>query len=146
MSILDRKNAGYVMSDRLCFGNKASGFGVRVLEGLDFLSLLKDHQTFLNKNLFWYKYEDIFPHVAALWLTGFYDADFLVDLQKHYFSVYKKEIVTQPLLSGSEIMRILNIKPSRQVGEIKERLILAQLEGIVKTKEEAEKLVKNIKI
>lgn len=134
------------MSDRLCFGSKAYNFGTRILEGLAFISLVKNSQTFLNKNLFWYKYEDIFPHITLLWLTSFSDVDFLVDLQNHYFSIYKKEIVTQPLLSGSEIMRILNIKPSKQVGLIKEKLILAQLEGIVKTKEEAEKLIKNIKI
>lgn len=58
---------------------------------------------------------------------------------------YREEIVSKPLLSGLEIMNILNLKPSKEVGNIKERLFMAQLEGKVKTKDEAIRYVENLK-
>ncbi len=42
-----------------------------------------------------------------------------------------------PLLNGNEIMKILNIPPSPTVGKVKNELIKLQLEGKLKTKEEA---------
>jgi len=50
----------------------------------------------------------------------------------------------EPLLNGYEIMALLNIPEGRAVGEIKRKLLEAQLEGIVRTKEEAVEFVKRI--
>lgn len=47
------------------------------------------------------------------------------------------------LLDGKEIMELINIKPSKQVGILLSMLLEAQLEGIVKTKEEAVVYIKN---
>lgn len=141
---MNKKSVKYVLSEQLLFGNKASNFGVRVVEGFEFLKSIKDSPSEFDKNLFWYRYEDIFAHIAVLWLTYSLDGNFLSSLQKHYFSVYKTSIVTQPLLSGTEIIRILNIKPSKQVGEIKEKLMMAQLDGKIRTKDEAIEFIKNI--
>ena len=47
------------------------------------------------------------------------------------------------LLSGNEIMEMLNIKPSRELGEIINALKEAQLSGEILTKKEAVKFVKN---
>lgn len=145
MSILNKKDIKCLLSDRLLFGSRASSFGERLVEGFKFLEVVKESQSDFNKNLFWYKYQDVFPHIAILRFAHFYDDGFIYDLQNHYFSVYKVSVVSQPLLSGNEIMRILNIKPSKQVGEIKERLMMGQLEGKIKTKEDAVKFIKNIK-
>jgi len=67
----------------------------------------------------------------------------LNELEKYYESV--KNIATQPkpLLDGKEIMEILNLKPSKLIGEIIEELIEAQLCDEIKTKEEAILYIKN---
>ncbi|HPA25295.1 MAG TPA: HD domain-containing protein [bacterium] len=44
-----------------------------------------------------------------------------------------------PLLDGVEIMRLLKIKPGKEVGELKEKLREAQLIGKIKNKSEAKK-------
>lgn len=46
------------------------------------------------------------------------------------------------LLDGNEVMQILNIKPSRQLGEIMNKLHEAQLSGDITTKEEAVLFIK----
>ncbi len=65
-------------------------------------------------------------------------------MQEYYFNIYTKEIIEEPLLSGKEIMEILNLKPSPKVGKIKELLLKAQIEGKIKTKEEAVGFIKSI--
>jgi len=67
----------------------------------------------------------------------------LDELEKFYIEA--QNIVRNPksLLDGREIMEILNIKPSKKVGEIINSLIEAQISGEIKTKEEAKKFVLN---
>ena len=48
------------------------------------------------------------------------------------------------LLDGREIMEILNIAPSKRVGEIIEALIEQQLMGNIKTKPEAVNFIEKI--
>lgn len=82
-----------------------------------------------------------------MYLVYFDDGEeFIKQLQQHYFCNYKIEIIKEPLLTGTDIVKILGINPSKQIGIIKERLISAQLEGKVKTKEEAVEFIKTIKI
>lgn len=49
------------------------------------------------------------------------------------------------LLDGNDVMKILNIKPSKQLGQIMNALHEAQLSGDVTTKEKAVEFIKNIK-
>ena len=48
------------------------------------------------------------------------------------------------LLSGNDVMDILNIKPSKKLGEIMDALHEAQLSGDVLTKEHAIEFVKKL--
>ena len=50
----------------------------------------------------------------------------------------------KPFLDGHEIMEILNIPQGKLVGEIKERLLSAQEEGRVRSKDEAVEFVKSL--
>lgn len=60
-----------------------------------------------------------------------------------YYNKVKNEVKNPaPLLSGKEIMDILNLKPSKLVGEIKDSLLEAQLSGEVKTPLEAINFIK----
>lgn len=68
----------------------------------------------------------------------------LKNLLDFYISV-KEGIKPLPkLLSGEEIMHILNLKPSKTLGNVVKRLHEAQLEGNVNTKEEAIIFVKSL--
>ena len=109
------------------------------------IEILKgQYRDFFQMNLFWYNYKDvaIYSFIIVLSVKA-QMKDFIITIQKHYFQNYLGKIVDRPLLSGSEIMRLLNLKPSKEVGIIKEKLILAQLRGEVKTKEEAVDYLKN---
>ncbi|MBQ9150568.1 CCA tRNA nucleotidyltransferase [bacterium] len=66
----------------------------------------------------------------------------LEELKKYYESV--KDIVASPkaFLDGREVMEILNLKPSKKVGQILEELKELQLSGEIKTKEEALEFLK----
>ncbi len=62
----------------------------------------------------------------------------------YYFDVYRKEIIEKPLLSGKEIIEILGIEPSPLVGKIKKALLEKQIEGVIRTKEQALEFVRNL--
>lgn len=47
------------------------------------------------------------------------------------------------LLDGNDVMKILNIKPSKQLGEIMNALHEAQISGEVTTKEQAVEFINN---
>ena len=49
------------------------------------------------------------------------------------------------LLDGEEIMRLLDIKPSKELGFIIKELHQAQLDGVVNTKEDAIKFITKLK-
>ena len=107
-------------------------------------------------NFWWYENKNIAPHLFLLSFADCYatseDQGFLKEIinfskfmQEYYFNVYLKEIIEEPLLSGKEIMQILDIQPSKKVGEIKNKLLKAQIEGLIKTKQQAIFFVSNIK-
>lgn len=48
------------------------------------------------------------------------------------------------LLDGADVMRILGMKAGQRVGEILEKLLHAQLEGKIRSREEAENFLKNL--
>jgi len=140
---LDENEFEKVCKERLLIPEKPFKFmkstrkaAVEILKG--------QYRDFFQMNLFWYNYKDvaIYSFIMVLAVKSQFK-DFILNIQKHYFENYLGKVVDEPLLSGSEIMRILDLKPSKEVGIIKEKLILAQLKGEVKTKEEAIQYVKN---
>lgn len=48
------------------------------------------------------------------------------------------------LLDGNDVMKMLNIKPSKQLGEIMNALHEAQMSGDITTKEQAEAFIVNL--
>jgi len=67
----------------------------------------------------------------------------LDELEKFYLEAQNIMQEPESLLNGREIMEILNIKPSRRVGEIINMLIEAQISGEIKSKEEAKEFILN---
>ena len=69
----------------------------------------------------------------------------LDELERYYKSVQDVVASPKPLLDGKEIMSLLDLKPSKIIGEIIEELIEMQLASEIKTKDEAIKYVLNRK-
>ncbi|HIP42323.1 MAG TPA: HD domain-containing protein, partial [Aquifex aeolicus] len=101
---------------------------------------------------FWKDCEDIAPHLFLLSIadalaSGDNEEDVkalietISELEGFRENELNKEFL-KPILSGNEIMEILKIKPGKMVGILKKSLEEAQLEGKVKTKEEAIEFVK----
>lgn len=70
----------------------------------------------------------------------------VVNLIAKNYASRKNDFKTKPLLDGNEIMKLLNLNPGPKVGEVLRRLKFIQFEGKVKTKKEAERYVKSLKI
>ncbi|GAB6065292.1 CCA tRNA nucleotidyltransferase [Aquifex pyrophilus] len=101
---------------------------------------------------FWRECGDIAPHLFLLSIADAYASgdeeedikallETISELESFKRNEYDKNVL-KPLLDGNEIMKILGIKPGKLVGELKRALIDAQIEGEVKTKEEAVNFVK----
>jgi poly(A) polymerase len=52
------------------------------------------------------------------------------------------DFAMQPLLNGDEIASIAGIEPGPRIGEIKRALLEAELEGRVRSREEAERFIR----
>ncbi|MBQ2983933.1 MAG: CCA tRNA nucleotidyltransferase [Candidatus Gastranaerophilales bacterium] len=83
--------------------------------------------------------EDITPEIVENALNH------LENLKNYYLEVESLALEPKPLLDGKEIMEILNIKPSKLVGEMLESIKLAQLSGELQTKEQAIEFIKKQK-
>jgi poly(A) polymerase len=57
---------------------------------------------------------------------------------------FKIKNTPKPLLTGNEIMEIFNLKPSPLIGKLKEKLIEAQINNKISTREEAIKYIEEI--
>ncbi|PMP77689.1 MAG: hypothetical protein C0178_01720 [Sulfurihydrogenibium sp.] len=136
-----------VCKEKLLLPDKAYNFMKDVRKStLELLELyINQIFDFTKLNVFWYKYKSVAVYGFILALSINKDMkDYIIYVQKHYFENYLGKIIDKPLLTGSEIMRLLNLEPSKKVGEIKEKLILAQLSGQIKTKDEAVNFIKSL--
>lgn len=69
----------------------------------------------------------------------------LTKLQEFYIRIKPTLKPIPKLLEGGEIMEILGIKPSKQLGDIIKELHQAQLDGVVNTKDEAIQFITKLK-
>ncbi len=148
------------ITEKLSFGKKASSFCSKIVKNhlsISELFFLKKEGYLQEKdlNFWWYENKDIAPHLMLLTAADTKATleddniqkevlEFIRYLQDYYFNIYTKKIVEKPLLTGKEIMEILNLKPSKKVGIIKEHLLKAQIEGKIRTKEQAIEFIKSI--
>jgi len=73
------------------------------------------------------------------------DLSMYEDLKRMYrHEIAELKLLPKLLLSGEEIMKVLKIKPGKQIGEIQEKIYFKQLADEVKTKEDAEKFIKTL--
>jgi poly(A) polymerase len=63
---------------------------------------------------------------------------------KTYF-YHKPKVAPAKLIDGNDVMKILKIKPSPKVGEVLEKVRIAQVEGKIKTRQSALKYIKGLR-
>jgi len=71
--------------------------------------------------------------------------DYLIEILKEYFHI-KEKVQPKKLISGNDIIRILKIKPSREVGKILEEVKILQMQGKLKNKKQALEFIKKHEI
>jgi len=75
------------------------------------------------------------------------DLSMYEDLKRMYrHEIAELKLLPKTLLSGEEIMKLLKIKPGKEIGEIQEKIYFKQLAGEVKTKEDAGKFIKTLNL
>lgn len=145
-------------AERYRWGKQAGEFVARIVE--EHLrpfylreSLQKGQLTNKGRAKFWRECESIAPHLflhAIADAIGSGDTDqeikALLDTIHDLTEFKLRELSKVPiksLLNGKEIMELLNIPQGPTVGLIKKALEEAQMEGLVKTKEEAVRFIKD---
>ena len=63
-----------------------------------------------------------------------------------YYNEVKNTVETKPLVDGKEIMKILNLKPSKKIGEILENLKELQIAKEITSKQQAIEYIKTLQI
>lgn len=144
---------------RLKWGEDATEFVAKIVENhlRPFYlreSLRKDQLTDKGRAKFWRECEAFAPH---LFLHAIADSvgsgDSKEELRDLLFTIHDLEryrrdkynrIPIRPLLNGREVMEVLHIPQGPLVGKIKRALEEAQLEGSVRTKEQAIEFIKSI--
>ncbi len=102
---------------------------------------------------FWKECGEIAPHLFLLSIADAYASgdseeevkallETISELESFKRNEFRETRI-EPLLNGHEIMAILNITQGKMVGELKKRLEEAQIEGKVRTREEAVEFVKS---
>ncbi len=150
------------ISKELSLGSRATKFVSRLIKHhLDVVKLyfLREENKDISEeiNFFWYENRDIAGHIFVLTLADIYGTSeddqfldkiklFIIYLQEYYFDFYTKNIIEKPLLSGKEIMEILDLPQSPLIGRIKQQLLKKQIKGEIKTKDQAVSFIRSLKL
>jgi tRNA nucleotidyltransferase (CCA-adding enzyme) len=79
----------------------------------------------------------LFP-ALAVWLIGSgIPKQSIIPLMQRYFTPNDPVAHPQPLISGTELMAVLQLRPGPQIGQLLLELQLAQLEGLISSPEAA---------
>lgn len=131
------------VSKSLLLGEKACKFLLLLNEALEKLKNLNSHNTY-SLSHWLYRYKTVAVNVFLIYLSLGNEEEILKKLQNFYTTIYLKGVIEEPLLSGKEIMEILNISPSKGIGILKNELLKKQLTGQIKTKRQAINFIKKL--
>ncbi|BAP18371.1 tRNA nucleotidyltransferase/poly(A) polymerase family protein [cyanobacterium endosymbiont of Epithemia turgida] len=116
-----------------------------VTKALNYLPVLQGNQGLMNLRelyFFFLKVGKIFPVLAILALAKRIDSQAIFSLINRYLDPKDKVVYPSPLVTGHDLIRHLNLKPSPKIGELLTKIQLACIEGKISTREEAFDLAK----
>lgn len=141
-------NQNYHLAESDLINLKSSRHEIKaVLTILQFYQNLKDSDFIDNKRkqyFFFKSVGDFFPCLAVFALANDISPDLIFSLMDLYLDSEDAIAHPQPILSGNDIMKNLNISPSPLIGELLTEAQIAYIEGKIKTKEDAIDLLRNI--
>lgn len=131
------------MLKSLSLGEKVYKFLLLLNEALGELKNLDFYNTY-SLSYWWYRYKTVAVNVFLIHLSLENEEEILKKLQNFYTAIYLKNVVEEAILSGKEIIEILNIPPSKEIGILKNELLKKQLTGQIRTKKQAISFIKNL--
>lgn len=127
---------------------KYSRADIRIItKTLKFLPLLQKSQENMSlKELYFFflKAGEIFPVLAILTLAKQIDFKTIFSLIERYLDPKDQLVYPCPLVTGHDLIKQLNLKPSPKIGELLTEIQLARIEGKISTVEEALELAKRV--
>ena len=117
-----------------------------VLTILQFYQNLKDSDFIDNKRkqyFFFKSVSDFFPCLAVFALANNISQDLIISLMDLYLDPEDAIAHPQPILSGNDIMKNLNISPSPLIGELLTEVHIAYIEGKIENKLDALDFIHN---
>jgi tRNA nucleotidyltransferase (CCA-adding enzyme) len=116
-----------------------------ITKALNYLPVLQRNQGLMNLRelyFFFLKVGKSFPVLAILALAKRIDSQAIFSLINRYLDPKDQVVYPSPLVTGHDLIRHLNLKPSPKIGELLTRIQLACIEGKISTIEEAFELAK----
>lgn len=134
-------NQNYTVAESELINLKYSRHEIKaVLTILQFYQNLKDSDFINNKRkqyFFFKSVGDFFPFLAVFALANDISQDLILSLMDLYLDPEDAIAHPQPILSGNDIMKNLNISPSPLIGELLTEVQIAYIEGKIKNKQDA---------
>lgn len=101
------------------------------------LSLTTSPMLPKEQYFFFLDVREVFPTLAVVAVAAGASKDSLLPLITAYINPENQAAHPTPLVTGNDLMRSLNLSPSRQIGQLLTEIQVARVEGKIKTKEEA---------
>jgi tRNA nucleotidyltransferase (CCA-adding enzyme) len=111
---------------------------IKLIQGFNQVHRFNPDQLSLKQLYFIFRdLGDLFPGLAV-WLIGSgISKESMIPLIQRYFTPDDPVAHPQPLISGTELMAALQLRPGPQIGQLLLELQLAQVEGLISTPEAA---------
>ncbi len=119
-----------------------------VTKALNYSPLLQENQGDISlRELYFFFLEvgEIFPVLAVLALAKGIDIQAILSLIDRYLDPKDKVAHPSPLVTGHDLIKQLNLKPSPKIGKLLTEIQLARIEGKISTVEEALEFAKTFK-
>ena len=116
-----------------------------MIKALNYLPWLQRNQGEISlRQLYFFFLEvgDVFPVIAMLGLATGIESKNLLNLINRYLDPHDPVAHPHSLVTGHDLIKALNLKPSPQLGKLLTELQIAQIEQKISTREEAIKLAK----
>lgn len=118
-----------------------------ITKTLKFLPLLqKDQGNMSLKELYFFflKVVEVFPVLVLLTLAKQIDFQTIFPLIDRYLDPKDQVVYPCPLVTGHDLIKQLNLKPSPKIGKLLTEIQLARIEGKISTVEEALELARRV--
>jgi tRNA nucleotidyltransferase (CCA-adding enzyme) len=110
---------------------------INLLKSLPTLLAQTETMSLREQYFFFLEVGQVFPLVAIQAIAFGMDKGQIIPLIERYLSPEDKVAHPQPLITGNDLIKDLQLKPSPEIGRLLTEVQIAQIEGIIHSREEA---------